>query len=134
VIGVAPLLLFFGYPETYAPVITGLAVVALAVVAWDGRLLRWLLLGWTIGLAAAVAHHLAAFCLVPLALATVLHIWHARRWTLRAIGALGLGLSGLVLVGWVVHSRASLLLPFAPDAPTTCLGKGICQMLSTDYS
>ena len=125
-IGVAPLLLFFGYSETYAMIITGLAVVALAIVAWDGGLLPSLLVGWIVGVATAVAHPLAAFCLVPLALATVLHVRHSRQWRPRAIAALGLGLgiAGLVFAGWLVQGSESALLPFASDAPYGVFGLG----------
>ena len=125
-IGVAPLLLFFGYVEQYALVIVGLAVVALGIVAWDGRRLFWLLFGWAAGLATSVAHPLAAFCLVPLGSATLLHIWHTRQCSVRTITTLGLGLgaAGLVLTGWVLHGRASVLLPFATDAPYGVFGAG----------
>jgi Tfp pilus assembly protein PilF len=125
-VSIAPLLLFFGYPEHYAPVITGLVLVAAAIVAWDGRHLSWLLLGWSAGLFTAVAHHLAAFCLPPLVLATLLHLRHAHRWSTRALIGLGLGLGamGLALAGWVLHDRASLLLPFAAKAPYGVFGLG----------
>ena len=99
-IGVAPLLLFFGYAEHYAPA--------------------------TAGLATTLSHHLAGFCLVPLGVATVLHIHQSGRFTARVTTALGVGLAlvGSLLAGWAIEAKAALLLPFAPHAPYAIWGPG----------
>lgn len=62
-------LLFFGYPEVYAPLAAALALYGLALVLWDGHHRRWLVVASAVASVALAYHKLGGVMLPSLALA-----------------------------------------------------------------